>query len=580
MIHHPLPQTRGEKARAFLLSRKKTTVVVLLVLAASSYGAWRLLHNGESKTRYVTAEARRGTVTLSVIGSGQVSAVRELELKPKVSGEIVFVGVSEGLAVRAGTVIATIDDRDARKAVRDAAVNRDRVVVELRRMQGLATADGEIRGVKERSRDDLAKAYEDGLNAVADAFLSLPDIITGVNDILFSATLNPTGGQWNLDYYADALKEYEPNAAQLRDETAALYATARGEYEKTLARYKATRRDAAAQARETLIQETFATVRDIAETLKDATNLIQRYKDSFTGKNRKPSALADVHLAMLSGYTSKTNGFLSSLLSVKNAVETNKETLAGADLDIADKQVDLTKAENALQDAQENLADYTVRAPFDGRIAKLSGKLGETVGNGSALATLLSWQNIAELSLNEVDAAKVRVGDRATVVFDAIPKLTLTGVVSLIGAAGTVAQGVVTYAAKIRFDAADPRVKPGMSVSASIITDTKQDALMVPSGAVKTTNGRSFVEVFDEPLRGGGRSGAPSATPPRRETVTVGLVGDTETEILSGPSEGAQVVVRTIAAGTNGAPPAQQQTPTIFGAARIGGGGTVFRGGR
>ena len=67
----------------------------------------------------------------------------------------------------------------------------------------------------------------------------------------------------------------------------------------------------------------------------------------------------------------------------------------------------------------------------------------------------------------------------------------MSGVVTEIDPIGAISQGVVTYDIKINFDVVDERVKPSMSVSAAIITDTKQNVLVVPNSAVKSKNGSS-----------------------------------------------------------------------------------------
>jgi multidrug efflux pump subunit AcrA (membrane-fusion protein) len=171
-------------------------------------------------------------------------------------------------------------------------------------------------------------------------------------------------------------------------------------------------------------------------------------------------------------------------------------------------------------------------------------------GGSATLATLVTPQQIAKLSLNEVDAAKVKVGDKATLTFDAIDSLTLTGTVAQIDAAGTVSQGVVSYSIDIAFDTQDTRIKPGMTVNATIQTDTKQDVLMAPSGAVKTVNGTSYVQAFTPALaETGGPSGVTSDTPPGMIEVTTGISDDTNIEIVSGLTEGQQIVTRTTAAG-------------------------------
>jgi len=94
----------------------------------------------------------------------------------------------------------------------------------------------------------------------------------------------------------------------------------------------------------------------------------------------------------------------------------------------------------------------------------------------------------------------------------------------------------VSYEVVIALDEANPQVKSGMSVSASVITQIKQDVLLVPSTAVKTANDGSAY-VLMEP------SGGSADAAPREQTVSIGLSDDQNTEIISGISEGDRVAV-------------------------------------
>jgi multidrug efflux pump subunit AcrA (membrane-fusion protein) len=139
--------------------------------------------------------------------------------------------------------------------------------------------------------------------------------------------------------------------------------------------------------------------------------------------------------------------------------------------------------------------------------------------------------------------------------------------VAEIDSVGTVSQGVVTYNVKMSFDTQDDRVKPGMSVSAAIITDIKQDILVVPNSAVKSQSGMSYVEMFDMPLPApvDGLIGSISKIAPNKIPVEVGLANDSDTEITSGIKEGDEIVTRTIlpSASTKTATAA----PSLFGSA-------------
>jgi multidrug efflux pump subunit AcrA (membrane-fusion protein) len=103
---------------------------------------------------------------------------------------------------------------------------------------------------------------------------------------------------------------------------------------------------------------------------------------------------------------------------------------------------------------------------------------------------------LATLSLNEVDAAKVKTGDPVSVTFNAINNFTATGTVAEIDQVGTVSSGVVAYGVKVAINTADSRVLPGMSVNAAITTFELDNVLTVPSTAVKTSGNKSYVQVL------------------------------------------------------------------------------------
>jgi HlyD family secretion protein len=174
-------------------------------------------------------------------------------------------------------------------------------------------------------------------------------------------------------------------------------------------------------------------------------------------------------------------------------------------------------------------------------------KKSDEVSSGSAIATLITDSKFAEISLNEVDIAKVKVGQKATLTFDAIDNLSITGQVTETDIVGAVSQGVVTYNVKIGFDTQDDRVRSGMSVSADIVTDIKQDILIAPSGAVKSQGETNYVEIVDREAEvTTGNQGVVLDLSPRNQEVVVGLSDDTSTEIISGLEEGDKIITRTI----------------------------------
>jgi len=584
-----------KKIKKIIIAHKLASGGTAIMLALLGYWAYGSFTSTDGETRYVTATAEKGTLIVSITGSGQVSASNQVDLKPKASGEVVYIGVQNSQEVRMGALIAQLDARDAQKTVRDAEANLESAKLSLEKLQKPAdnlsliqsqNALDRAKESKQNAEDDLVKAYDDGFNTISNAFLDLPAIMTGLQDLLFSTTAGlGLNGQWNIDYYANVVEQYDAKVNEYKQDASNKYSAARTAYDKNFQDYKSTNRSSDTKTVESLIDETYEATKSVAEAVKSSNNLIQFYKDTLTGRNLKPSSVSDTHLATLNTYTGKTNSHLINLLSAKNTIQNSKDAIVNADRSIAENTESLAKLkagadaldldsarltvrqrENALLDAKEKLADYYIRAPFDGTIAKIDIKKSDSVTGSTIAATLITKQKLAEISLNEIDAAKIKVGQKATLTFDAVEGLTIAGSVAEIDTVGTVTQGVVTYAVKIGFGTQDDRVKPGMSVSAAIVTNIKQDALMVPNSAIKSRGEEHYVEMFDSPLaESQSNQGAASTNPPRQQTVEIGISNDTSTEIISGIKEGDQVVTRTI---TSTSQTTTQQAPSLFGAPR------------
>ena len=350
---------------------------------------------------------------------------------------------------------------------------------------------------------------------------------------------------------------------------------ARDSYNNNFELYKKTTRSSSDQEIEALIDNTYETSKKISDAIKNINNFIQFHRDILTNKNLIPISLSATHISQLVVYTGNVNSHLVSLLSAKNSIQNNREALAGTDFDIRDQKIKVSQAENSLTEAKQKLEDYSIRAPFSGTIAMLDVNEADSVTTGTAIATIITKQKLAGISLNEVDVSKISVGQAVTLIFDAVEGLTISGKVAEIDSIGAVTQGVVTYNVKLGFDTQDDRVKPGMSTSASIITNIKQNIISIPNSAITFQNNSNFVEVVDnisgsEPA---GNSPIPaSLITTRSMEVQTGISNDTLTEILSGLNEGDRIVLRKIAAT---ATQAATQAPSLFG-----GGGVRTGGGR
>jgi len=211
--------------------------------------------------------------------------------------------------------------------------------------------------------------------------------------------------------------------------------------------------------------------------------------------------------------------------------------------------------QNAIAQAQTSLSSswYSYQqsspiivAPISGKITGLSLQPGIVINAQTNSSGGSSSQRIASvktdapptvsLNITQIDAPKVKAGNKATLTFDAFPDKTFTGEVVSIDTIGSQTSGVTTYPAIIKLDSAVEGLLPNMSAAANIITATKDGVLLVPSAAVQTQNNTSYVRVMK------------NKEVSQAEVVT-GLTGDSQTEIVSGISEGDTVITSV----TNGA---------------------------
>jgi HlyD family secretion protein len=171
---------------------------------------------------------------------------------------------------------------------------------------------------------------------------------------------------------------------------------------------------------------------------------------------------------------------------------------AKADRESALAQVD--EAEGFLKQAKDSLSKTQIYAPMDGTVSSRSSEVGERVQSSSEFAGT-EIMRVADLSkmevrvkVNENDIVNVKVGDPVKISIDAYPDRKFNGVVREIGAsadnAGATGQStassdqVTNFIVKIRVSDKEVALRPGMSATADIETETAKDVTAVPIQSV------------------------------------------------------------------------------------------------
>ena len=176
----------------------------------------------------------------------------------------------------------------------------------------------------------------------------------------------------------------------------------------------------------------------------------------------------------------------------RNAAQTNYEIARAA---LNSSLFEIQRAEGALRQIREALSKTVINSPTEGTISSLTSRVGERVVGTSQFAGT-EVMRIADLSsmealvnVNENDVVNVKVGDKAQISIDAYPDRKIAGVVREIAStaktnnAGT-QEEVTNFEVKIRISENSVQLRPGMSATADIETETVQNAMAVPIQSV------------------------------------------------------------------------------------------------
>lgn len=503
------------KIKTYILSHRVVFGIIFIGLVIGIYFLFK--GNANSETRYVTELVKIGNITTTVTGTGQVEASDTIDLKPKVTGDITFVGVKAGQEVKKGTLIASIDSRDAKIALQNAQITLDKLVGDPDSLTLL------------QKQNNLKKSYSDGWNTVS-SFVTDMNAIT--DDVYEMYSNDGFFGYQGVS----GLNSVGRNKISIAEDDYYKAKSSLGELNKL---YKTLSSSSSQEEVKNLINKAYDTSKIISNMMKDTETAVNYQVDALESKDDTKTITAKSNVT---SWLNSANSYVSSLLSSLNSIDENNQSLS--DLVAGADELDIRSAKLTVQNKQDAYDDCFIRAPFDGVIATLTAKVGES--SGSSVGTLMTKQKIATISLNEVDIASISLDQKANLTFDAIDGLTVEGVVSEIDSVGTVSSGVVTYNVKIGFNEKDERIKPGMSVNVEIITASKQNILTVSSGAVKTKNGKSYVEIFENSVGSSiNPQGITSTISPVKKEVEVGISDDSLTEIISGLNEGDQIITKT-----------------------------------
>jgi HlyD family secretion protein len=549
--------------------RKKAIAVLAIVALAGAGTYWYTARSRSAaatgQARYLQTAVRRGTVRASVTGTGAVKAVNGMDVQATQAGTVKEVLVQDGDRVKAGQTVLRLDNPSLLNSLRQAQLD-------------LASAQANL--------DTLlsAQAIEAQEVKLASARLNLQKLEADQAGLTVTA---PTGGlvtavsvQPGDDVTANAvlLTLYDDSTPTLVVE---------------IPQQAAARVEVGHPAQVTIqgIGEFKGTVRRVggvatpASGNKDAT--VSLYVDLPPTPGIRPGMAGQATLEvpgltyLVTGTGTVENDAVSIRTRTAGTVETvavkpGDRVSAGALLVRLQNEslaVQVKEAANAVREAEQNLqvlqnptadqsgqvfaarskleqarltlesrerevSELEVKAPVDGQVSGLSLRIGQKVSANQTLFRVADYQAMeVTITVDELDIAKVRVGQSARITLDALPGREYRGKVVKVNPEGTFKNDIATFEVTVTID--NPQgLMAGMNASVEIVVEEKQNVLWLPAQAVQVRQGSAFVQVLEN-----GK--------PVQKQIEIGLKTSQQVEVTGGLAEGDQVVLTTVQTGQN-----------------------------
>jgi len=388
------------------MGRKLSLIVVLGLLALSATGC------GDQGADTPTPEPdpdRDSTISVT----GEVTPAEQATLTIQSGGKVVSVSVEPGSQAAEGELLVQLDSTDEELAVQQAQA-------------ALKSARAQLALVETAARPQEIEVAEAQVRA---AQAALSQAIAERNRLL------------------DGAAEVEAVAAE------AEVARAEAAYRTALIHYDGVR--AEEEEVEDWVEEEAALQLRAAEQALEAARIQLRQTQAGAGAQARA---ADAAVREAAAQRNIAQARLDMLQAGATA-----EEIAVARAGVSQAQVELDAARASLERCE-------LRAPFDGTIGSVDVRARELVTPGQPLIAIgkLDTLRVETTDLNEVDVARVAVGQKASITFDAFPEQAFSGRVVRISPMADPGGGGVNYTAIIEIEELSPKIMWGMTAFVDI----------------------------------------------------------------------------------------------------------------
>lgn len=572
-------------------------LVAVALLGGGGFYYYRRLQSAaaaQAQPRFVTAQVSRGNIESVVNGTGPVASSNGLTVKANVQGTVTRILVPDGDRVPAGTSVVEMTNESLAASLTQATVDLDKARLDLDSILNPDPTAVRAQELKlENARLTLQQRQADAASLVV---TSACDCV--VVDVKVAAGDPVTGGGLLLTLYDDTKPTVVAHisqafATQIRPgQPVQVTVSGLGVREGQVALVGAS---ATPGARDSTVPVTISLpswfgirpgiLAQVSLTPDSdlSLGLVQVNGTVSTSDIRevraRVAADAVIRLAVQPGarvspgdtlVQMRNDALQIQVQQAANEVATQELTLnnllnplANADGAARQAQARLQSAETTLRQRTDEVSDLTVKAPVAGTVSALTVKVGDRVTSGTSLFRVADYTGMqVDISVDELDIAKVQPGQPAFITLDALPGKTYRGTVLKVNPEGQFKNDIATFTVTVRFEET-AGLMAGMNSTVNIQVEFKQNVLRVPAQAVTVRQGRATVRVYK------GENEQPEARP-----VEVGVRTSEWAELLSGLAEAERIVLAEVRQN-------QQQSGTglIPGAGGFSGGGGFPGGG-
>jgi HlyD family secretion protein len=209
---------------------------------------------------------------------------------------------------------------------------------------------------------------------------------------------------------------------------------------------------------------------------------------------------------------------------------------------VNEARAQVAQAGAAVERADEELANATIKAPIRGTVLTRDVEIGSPVSSilnlGAAASLVMTLGDIQKVfvrgKVDEADIGLVKLGLPARITAESFKDKVFHGRVTQISPIGVEKDNVTTFEVEVSIDNPGQELKANMTANAEIVLDEHADALIIPEAAISyDSQKQASVDVAD-----------PAAEKGRRTVkVKVGIGNGTKTEVLDGLKQGDRVVL-------------------------------------